>query len=83
MGREGADDSKSIRSAMSSSKPVGIGGGVSAAHIFRRLRGEGLSKEYWIKDESSKECFDCQTIFTTFRRKHHCRICGSIFCSRW
>ncbi|SMN19246.1 similar to Saccharomyces cerevisiae YFR019W FAB1 1-phosphatidylinositol-3-phosphate 5-kinase [Maudiozyma saulgeensis] len=40
-----------------------------------------LSKEYWMKDESSKECFTCGKPFNTFRRKHHCRICGQIFCS--
>lgn len=40
-----------------------------------------LSKEYWMKDETSIECFICGRLFTTFRRKHHCRICGQIFCS--
>ena len=40
-----------------------------------------LSKEYWMKDESSRECFTCGKPFTTFRRKHHCRICGQIFCN--
>ena len=34
-----------------------------------------------MKDESSKECFSCGKTFNTFRRKHHCRICGQIFCS--
>ncbi|CCH58794.1 hypothetical protein TBLA_0A10150 [Henningerozyma blattae CBS 6284] len=40
-----------------------------------------LSKEYWMKDESAKECFSCAKTFNTFRRKHHCRMCGQIFCS--
>lgn len=39
-----------------------------------------ISKEYWMKDESAKECFTCGKPFSTFRRKHHCRICGQIFC---
>ncbi|CUS21010.1 LAQU0S02e03686g1_1 [Lachancea quebecensis] len=39
-----------------------------------------LSKEYWMKDESARDCFSCAKPFTTFRRKHHCRICGQIFC---
>ncbi|KAL8278325.1 hypothetical protein RQP46_009217 [Phenoliferia psychrophenolica] len=77
LAKDMADDSKSIRSVSTVARPS-----ASVAHIFRRLRGEGLSKEYWIRDESSKECFDCQTVFTSFRRKHHCRICGQIFCSR-
>jgi len=28
-------------------------------------------------DEKVRECFDCSGVFTTWRRKHHCRICGS------
>jgi len=27
-------------------------------------------------DDLCKECYDCKSTFTTWRRKHHCRICG-------
>lgn len=27
-------------------------------------------------DELCKECYDCKSVFTAWRRKHHCRICG-------
>jgi len=40
-----------------------------------------LSREFWMKDESATSCFHCNRAFTTFRRKHHCRVCGQIFCS--
>jgi len=33
-------------------------------------------------DSVSKECYDCCEKFTTFRRRHHCRVCGQIFCSK-
>lgn len=39
-------------------------------------------KQYWMPDSVSKECYDCGEKFTTFRRKHHCRVCGQIFCSK-
>ena len=39
-------------------------------------------KQYWMPDSVSKECYDCGEKFTTFRRRHHCRVCGQIFCSR-
>lgn len=59
--------------------------GLSAsADAFRRMRGEGtvLSRDLWMPDENVKECRECQSYFTPFRRKHHCRICGLVYCSR-
>ncbi|TPX61823.1 hypothetical protein PhCBS80983_g00797 [Powellomyces hirtus] len=29
-----------------------------------------------MRDDKVKECYECKQSFTTFRRKHHCRICG-------
>ncbi|XP_037912111.1 putative 1-phosphatidylinositol 3-phosphate 5-kinase isoform X2 [Hermetia illucens] len=37
---------------------------------------------FWMPDEKAKECYDCSLKFTSFRRKHHCRLCGQIFCSK-
>jgi hypothetical protein len=34
-----------------------------------------------IKDESVEKCYNCEIIFSTFNRKHHCRSCGRIFCN--
>ncbi|XP_033114727.1 1-phosphatidylinositol 3-phosphate 5-kinase-like [Anneissia japonica] len=39
-------------------------------------------KQYWMPDSQCKECYECGDKFTTFRRRHHCRVCGQIFCSR-
>lgn len=39
-------------------------------------------KQYWMPDSSCRECYDCGDKFTTLRRRHHCRICGQIFCSK-
>ncbi|ESP03188.1 hypothetical protein LOTGIDRAFT_137758, partial [Lottia gigantea] len=36
----------------------------------------------WMPDSSCRECYDCGDKFTTFRRRHHCRVCGQIFCSK-
>ena len=38
--------------------------------------------QYWMPDAVSVECYECAARFTTFRRKHHCRVCGQIFCSK-
>ncbi|CAK8672639.1 unnamed protein product [Clavelina lepadiformis] len=39
-------------------------------------------RQYWMPDEQCHVCYECGGRFTTFRRRHHCRICGHIFCSR-
>ncbi|AEO70229.1 uncharacterized protein THITE_2121365 [Thermothielavioides terrestris NRRL 8126] len=49
---------------------------------LEQMRKQVLSKEFWMADETCKECFLCGTPFTAFRRKHHCRICGCIFDSK-
>ncbi|KAG9062337.1 1-phosphatidylinositol-3-phosphate 5-kinase [Linnemannia hyalina] len=70
-------DARSIRSFSS-----GHHKGNSLTKVIRRLRGEGVNKDYWMADENAKECFGCSASFFVFRRKHHCRICGHIFCSK-
>lgn len=46
------------------------------------MRKQVVSKEFWMADETCKECFKCGNPFSAFRRKHHCRTCGCIFDSR-
>lgn len=35
----------------------------------------------WIEDDQRPACHACQIPFSFFRRRHHCRVCGEIFCS--
>lgn len=35
----------------------------------------------WIPDARVQRCFACNVEFSMFRRKHHCRSCGRIFCA--
>ena len=39
-------------------------------------------REFWMPDKSAKSCFKCEKGFKAFRRRHHCRYCGLIFCSK-
>ncbi|KAI0094504.1 hypothetical protein BDY19DRAFT_880871 [Irpex rosettiformis] len=71
-------DARSIRTVASTNMKRSD----SVSKVIRRIRGEGLSRDYWMDDELCKECYDCKSVFTTWRRKHHCRICGQVYCSR-
>ena len=46
--------------------------------IIKPINNERLSK--WIDDGSVTNCFNCKKIFSFLFRKHHCRLCGRVFC---
>ena len=33
-------------------------------------------------DQSCRVCYECDSQFTLFNRRHHCRLCGRIFCGK-
>lgn len=37
-------------------------------------------KHAWVDDKTVTECYNCRQEFYMFRRRHHCRLCGRIFC---
>jgi len=37
-------------------------------------------KQYWMPDSNCHQCYECGLRFSTLKRRHHCRICGQIFC---
>ncbi|XP_028899308.2 lateral signaling target protein 2 homolog isoform X2 [Zeugodacus cucurbitae] len=39
-----------------------------------------LSPPAWVPDDKAPRCMGCRTQFTAFRRRHHCRNCGGVFC---
>ncbi|OQS00251.1 5-hydroxyisourate hydrolase [Thraustotheca clavata] len=41
---------------------------------------EGVSIASWRPDASHDRCNACVKKFRLFRRKHHCRVCGEIYC---
>ncbi|KAF0309216.1 Lateral signaling target protein 2 [Amphibalanus amphitrite] len=40
------------------------------------------SAPLWVPDQAAPECMQCGQPFTMVRRRHHCRRCGRVFCSR-
>ena len=51
-------------------------------NTLAQMKRKILDREFWMRDENAKDCFNCGAAFTTFRRKHHCRTCGQIFDSK-
>lgn len=35
----------------------------------------------WILDNQSNNCMKCDSAFGLFNRRHHCRVCGLLFCN--
>lgn len=50
------DDIRSVRS-MGAVKRLN-----SVSRIIKRMKGDGLSKQYWMADEHCKECYDCKSV---------------------
>lgn len=38
-------------------------------------------RQHWMPDQLCKQCYLCDTHFSVFRRRHHCRFCGQVFCN--
>ncbi|XP_056017801.1 WD repeat and FYVE domain-containing protein 3-like isoform X2 [Ostrea edulis] len=38
--------------------------------------------DHWIKDDGVEKCHSCSIRFSFSERKHHCRNCGKVFCSK-
>jgi len=36
----------------------------------------------WMPDKICKVCYNCEDPFNLYRRRHHCRMCGQVFCDR-
>lgn len=48
-----------------------------ALEFEQKLRSE---ERWWLVDKEATHCLGCQGQFTWWLRRHHCRLCGRIFC---
>lgn len=39
-------------------------------------------RDHWVPDSARSSCAACMAPFTLLGRRHHCRKCGELFCSR-
>ncbi|KAL5698578.1 1-phosphatidylinositol-3-phosphate 5-kinase [Ranunculus cassubicifolius] len=50
--------------------------------IPKRTEPANVSRDFWMPDQSCRVCYECDSQFTIFNRRHHCRLCGRVFCSK-
>ena len=52
------------------------------AKLVREVKNEEYSKDFflWEKDSNRNSCRICSASFSSFKRRHHCRHCGGLFC---
>ncbi|XP_014914464.1 FYVE and coiled-coil domain-containing protein 1 [Poecilia latipinna] len=48
-----------------------------ALEFEQKLRAE---ERWWLVDKEATHCLGCNEQFTWWVRRHHCRVCGRIFC---
>jgi len=50
--------------------------------FIRDTKNEELGKDFfmWEKDKQRTTCRTCNSQFTMVNRRHHCRLCGGLFC---
>ena len=42
--------------------------------------GKWFVKGKFLEDDASEVCLSCGVMFSIFRRRHHCRRCGGLYC---
>lgn len=41
---------------------------------------QSVSRSKWVSDSVTSSCQFCKAYFSFFRRRHHCRYCGGLYC---
>lgn len=47
-----------------------------------RMERHLASKDHWLPDAAAPTCMACPAEFGLLTRRHHCRFCGGIYCSK-
>ena len=42
-----------------------------------------MPRDFWVTDEEVKYCCSCKAVFDFLTRRHHCRMCGNVFDSKY
>lgn len=57
--------------------------GDARGRVFSWSVGELAGRvDHWLKDDGAEACASCRVRFSIYERRHHCRNCGQLFCSK-
>ncbi|XP_074280820.1 1-phosphatidylinositol-3-phosphate 5-kinase FAB1B-like isoform X1 [Silene latifolia] len=48
----------------------------------RKNESANVSRDFWMPDQSCRVCYECDSNFNFYNRRHHCRLCGRVFCAK-
>lgn len=54
---------------------------INVAEEMAALLKLGKQQPYWIPDNVSPNCMQCNLKFSIIKRRHHCRACGQVLCA--
>ncbi len=78
MGHGHLKPSSSAAAASASESAMDSQRDVKREHVAHGL----MAPAQWMRDEDVPRCCECNSVFTMFNRRHHCRVCGRIVDSR-
>lgn len=76
-GSSGSDDDEACTTLTNPTTQSTSAGGGAQRSPQRQKKG----RENWKSDASAPACDACAVLFGIFRRRHHCRRCGGVFCN--
>lgn len=65
----------------STSSSEDLGASISCSSTQPSTSQLGKVQPYWIPDNVTNTCMQCQIKFSLIKRRHHCRACGQVLCS--
>jgi len=55
---------------------------MASINVSPLVNPQSLPKNQWVPDSERSNCNSCKSKFGITLRKHHCRICGEIYCNK-
>ncbi|KAK3913879.1 Zinc finger FYVE domain-containing protein 9 [Frankliniella fusca] len=78
---QGTDES-ATESSIDETLCGAVGGEEPSVSVSTEEPQLGKEAPFWVPDADAPYCMQCDQKFTVLKRRHHCRACGKVLCSR-